>query len=85
MPPLDIPESIEVDVTPLEINDTVRVADLRLPSGVSALEDAQLMLASVAAPTVEAETAEEGADEALAEDGETAEAGETPSEEASTE
>ena len=84
--PLDIPESIEIDVTPLEINDAVRVEDLPLPSGVSALEDAQLMLASIAAPTVEAETEEEeGADEALAEDGEASEAGETPSGETPTE
>ena len=35
--PLDIPESIEVDVTPLEINDVIRVEDLTLASGVSAL------------------------------------------------
>ena len=72
-------------MTPLEINDAVRVEDLTLPSGVSVLEDAQLMLASVAAPTVVEETAEEGADEALAEDGDTSEAGETPSEETPTE
>lgn len=78
--PLDIPESIEIDVTSLEINDAVRVEDLKLPSGVSALEDAQLMLASVAAPTVEAEAEEEeGADEAPAEGGEASADGETPS------
>ena len=78
--PLDIPESVEIDVTSLEINDAVRVEDLKLPSGVSALEDAQLMLASVAAPTVEEETEEEeGADEALAEDGDAPADGEAPS------
>ena len=77
--PLDIPESVEIDVTSLEIND-VRVEDLKLPSGVSTLEDAQLMLASVTAPTVEEETEEEeGADEALAEDGEAPADGEAPS------
>ena len=77
--PLDIPESIEVDVTPLEINDVIRVEDLTLASGVSALEDAQLVLASVAAPAAEAESEEEGADEAPAEDGDASTAGEAPS------
>ncbi len=77
--PLDIPESIEVDVTPLEINDVIRVEDLTLASGVSALEDAQLVLASVAAPSAEAESEEEGADEAPAEDGDASTAGEAPS------
>ncbi len=78
--PLDIPESVEVDVTSLEVNDAVRVEDLELPSGVSVLEDAQIVLASVAAPTVEAETEEEeGADEALAEGGEAPADGEAPS------
>ena len=77
--PLDIPESIEVDVTPLEINDVIRVEDLTLASGVSALEDAQLVLASVAAPAAEAESEEEGADEAPVEDGDASTAGEAPS------
>ena len=77
--PLDIPESIEVDVTPLEINDVIRVEDLTLASGVSALEDAQLVLASVAAPAAEAESEEEGADKAPAEDGDASTAGEAPS------
>ena len=84
--PLDIPESIEIDATPLEINDVVRVADLTLPSGVSTLEDAQLMLASVAAPAAVAATEEEeGADEAPAEDGDAAADGAAPSGETPTE
>ncbi len=80
--PLDIPESIEIDVTPLELNDTVRVEDLKLPPGVSALEDAQLILASVAIPTGTAETTEEGAAEIPAGDGEASEAREAPGEKA---
>jgi large subunit ribosomal protein L25 len=76
--PLNIPESLEIDVTPLEINDVIRVEDVTLASGVSALEDAQLVLVSVVAPTVEAEPEEE-ADEAAAEDGAAAADGETPS------
>ena len=76
--PLNIPESLEIDVTPLEINDVIRVEDVTLASGVSALEDAQLVLVSVVAPTVEEEPEEE-ADEAAAEDGAAAADGETPS------
>ncbi len=76
--PLDIPESIEIDVTPLEINDVIRVEDVTLASGVSALEDAQLVLVSVVAPVAEVEP-EEGADEAPVEDGAAAADGETPS------
>ncbi len=82
--PLDIPESIEIDVTPLEINDVIRVEDLTLASGVSALEDAQLVLASVAALSAEAE-AEEEADKAPAEDGGVAADGAAPSGETPTE
>ena len=33
--PLNIPPSIEVDVTELTIGDTIRVADLKLPQGVT--------------------------------------------------
>ena len=75
--PLDIPESLEIDVTPLEINDAIRVEDLKLPSGVSTLEDAQLMLASVAAPVAELEPEE--AEAGVAEDGVAPAEGATPS------
>ncbi len=78
--PLDIPEIIEIDVTPLEINDAIRIENLTLPSGVSALEDAQLVLASIAAPAAEEETeaGDEAADGAAPEDGDPS--GETPAE-----
>lgn len=59
--PLEIPEIVEVDVTELDIHDAVRVADVSLPSGVTVIEDAQLMLASVVAPTVSEQDEEEGA------------------------
>lgn len=74
--PLDIPEAIEIDMTSLEINDAIRVEDLELPSGVSTLEDAQLMLASIAAPNAEPEPEEAEADATPDEDGAAPEEGE---------
>ena len=83
--PLDIPEMIEIDVTPLEINDAIRIEDLKLPSGVSTSEDAQLMLASVAAPVAEPEPAEAGEGAAPAEDGAVPAEDATPSSDAPAE
>lgn len=59
--PLEIPDLIEIDVTELDIHDAVRLEDVALPSGVTPLEDAHLMLASVAPPAaVEKSEEEEG-------------------------
>ena len=43
----EIPEEIVVDLTGLEIGDTVRVADLKLPAGVTAAIDGDLAVASI--------------------------------------
>lgn len=51
--PTQIPEFVEVDVTPLQIHDSVHVKDLGLPSGVTAATDGALTVVTVAAPTVE--------------------------------
>ena len=50
--PGDLPESITVDVSKLEIGDSIHVRDLTLPKGVTVLNDADLTVVSVAAPTV---------------------------------
>lgn len=80
-----IPQSLELDVTPLESFDAVlHVSDLRLPDGVTLVTDADEPLARVQPPRVEeepvlAEEVEEGEEalegEAVAE-GAPAEAGE---------
>jgi large subunit ribosomal protein L25 len=55
--PRAIPESIEVDVTELEIGDTIHVRDLALPEGGELRSDADLSVASVvAAKVIEEET-----------------------------
>lgn len=87
--PLAIPDVIEVDVTSLDINDSIRVGDIDLPSGVTTSEDVQAMVASVVAPAAEEETPEvgDGEEEAAAGDGEPTAAGEddATSDEARTE
>jgi large subunit ribosomal protein L25 len=55
--PKDLPEHIEVDVTPLEVGDSLTVADLVPPTGVTLLDDPETVVASVMAPTVAVEAA----------------------------
>jgi large subunit ribosomal protein L25 len=55
--PRDLPEHIVFDVSSLDVGDVARVADLRAPSGVTILTDAEQTLASVVAPRVEEEVA----------------------------
>ncbi|MFB3816960.1 MAG: 50S ribosomal protein L25 [Candidatus Methylomirabilales bacterium] len=51
--PLAIPERITVDVSGLDIGNSIHVADLTLPEGVRVLDDPERVVASVVAPTVE--------------------------------
>ena len=70
--PGDLPESITVDVSKLQIGESIHVRDLTLPKGVTVLNDADLPVVSVAAPTVEEEpapsTAPEGAQPVVTEE-----------------
>jgi len=56
--PADLPERIEVDVTNLDINQSIHVKDLKLPLGVEAVTDADLTVVAVSAARVEEEPAE---------------------------
>ena len=51
--PLDIPEFFNVDVSALDIGDSVHVEELAMPEGVTAVSEANLALVSVVTPTVE--------------------------------
>ena len=62
--PTDLPEAIIVDVSALNIGDSIHVGALVLPKGVTVLNDAALTVVSVAAPTVVEETAPSTADAA---------------------
>jgi large subunit ribosomal protein L25 len=51
--PQDIPEHIVMDISGVEIGQTVRVKDVPLPSGITALDDAEDALFHIVLPRVE--------------------------------
>ena len=53
--PRAIPEFVEVDVSALEIGQSIHVSDLRLPEGVDVKNDPTLPVASVVLPAAEVE------------------------------
>ena len=57
--PDDIPGVIKVDVSALDIGDSIHVGDITLPKGVTAAQDTTVALASVASPTKAEEVVEE--------------------------
>jgi large subunit ribosomal protein L25 len=76
--PLEVPERIEVDVSPLQMGDTLRLAEVALQEGVTYLDDPEeTVIATVTVPTqiVEPEPEEE---EELEEGEELAEGEEAP-------
>jgi large subunit ribosomal protein L25 len=56
--PANLPEFIEFDVSALEIGDSIHVRDITAPEGVTLIDDADAIIASVTPPTVAAETEE---------------------------
>jgi large subunit ribosomal protein L25 len=63
--PTEIPEFIEVDVTALDIHDTVHVGQIALPEGVTLVGDSTRTAVTVLPPSIEAKPGE-GAAEAAA-------------------
>jgi large subunit ribosomal protein L25 len=49
--PMEVPDRLELDVSRMEIGDTLRLADLRVPDGVKLLDDPETVLATVTPPT----------------------------------
>ena len=45
--PRDIPDSIDLDVSHLDVHDTLHVSDLKVAEGVEILTDAELVIATV--------------------------------------
>jgi large subunit ribosomal protein L25 len=72
--PLEMPEHIDLDVSGMEIGGTLRISDLTAPEGATLLDDPEMVVATVTAPTkvVEPEPTEEelAAMEAEGEEGE---------------
>ncbi|MBN2318722.1 MAG: 50S ribosomal protein L25 [Acidobacteria bacterium] len=63
--PSDIPESIKVDVSPLKINDYIRVKNIEMDSKVKILSDPDVVVVTIIPPVKEEEPAVE--EEAAAE------------------
>jgi len=80
--PADIPETIEVDVSALEIGDTIHVENIRLAEGIEILTEPDLSIFTIAAPISEEEAeALEAAGAAEEAEAAEAEAGEETAEE----
>jgi large subunit ribosomal protein L25 len=76
---LDLPEEIEIDVSQLDIGDSIHVEEVAVPDGVTFIYDVNFTVATVSSPRVQEEEAEaeegeelegEEAAEAASEDGE---------------
>jgi len=61
-------DSIDVDVSGLEIGESLHIEDIELPEGIRSSDDAHLTIAVVTAPTVIAAEAEEKVEEAEGEE-----------------
>ncbi len=55
--PTELPEKIEVDVSPLKIGDSVQVKDVKFASGVEVLSDPARIIFTVSVPKAEEEVA----------------------------
>lgn len=55
--PANIPDHVDVDVTPLTIGHGLHVGDLTLPEGIEVLDDPETTVCTVTAPKAEAEPA----------------------------
>ncbi len=53
--PRAIPDSVEIDITELQIGDSLHVRDLTVPDGVTIMTDLDLAVANVMAPVAEEE------------------------------
>ena len=79
--PADLPDSIAIDISELELGDNLHISDIVAPAGVEIIDDPQALLCSVTTPTEEPEEEEveleEGEEpELIGEEGEEGEEGE---------
>ena len=74
VPASNIPDELVVDLTGLDVNDVVRISDIKLPEGARpVITDRDFMIANISAPTVLKAGGEEGEGEAEPEAPEVAE------------
>jgi len=77
--PLKVPEMIEVDITDLNIGDSLHINDIPLEEDIEIVDDTNFTVLTVTAPTKEEE--EEVSEEVELEEGEEGEGGEGEAEE----
>jgi large subunit ribosomal protein L25 len=82
--PLEVPESIEADVSGMEIGDTLRLADLPQIEGAVFLDPPETVIATVSAPVVEVEPEPVEGEEGELVEGEEGEPDEAPAAEGET-
>ena len=73
--PLDVPESIEIDITDLDIGDSIHLVDIPRQSEIEFLGDENITVVTVVSPKIEeeeepVEEEEEEGEAAIAEEGE---------------
>jgi len=68
--PVTIPDAIEVDISGLELGQTVRLSDITLPDGVTSEVDPETIIVTGLEPRVMEVESEEDLEAATAEDGE---------------
>lgn len=78
--PLNIPDSIVLDASNLNVNDTVNIDEIEFPEGVEPLYEENFAVIGVTVPSMEIEEEEEG-EEVEGEEGEEAEGEEAEGEE----
>lgn len=52
-------DAFEIDISGLDIGDSIHIRDIELPDGITSIEEGRLTVAIMAAPTVEVEKEEE--------------------------
>ena len=70
--PTEIPESLTHDVSALEINDTVTLADVSVPDGITLLDELDTVVATLTPPRLETEDDEIESETAIVGEGEAA-------------
>ena len=61
--PKNLIDKIEVDVSGLDIGQSLHIEDINLAPGLKSIEDGDLTIATVVAPTIEKEKVEEEVEE----------------------
>jgi large subunit ribosomal protein L25 len=65
--PMEVPDKLELDISPMVIGDSMRVADLRVPQGVTLLDDPEETVLATVTPPTKVELPEEVVEEEEAE------------------